>query len=79
MPAYSNINLTELRRERQRELYTECTRRTDLVRYGQWISGYNWNWKYHAPEGTDFPARLAVYPIPAVVIKDNGYTQNPGW
>lgn len=76
---YTTINLIELRNERQRELYTECTRRTDLVRYGLWVSGYNWNWKYHAPEGTDFPSRFVVYPLPSVVVTDNGYTQNPGY
>ena len=79
MDPYTNITMPELRNERQRELYTECTRRTDLVRYGTWISGYNWNWKYHAETGTDFPARFVVYPIPSVVVTDNGYTQNPGY
>lgn len=79
MAPYTTINLTELRNERQRELYTECTRRTDLVRYGLWVSGYNWNWKYHAPTGTDFPARMVVYPIPQIQVTNAGYVQNPGY
>ena len=76
---YPVINLTELQKERQRELYTECTRRTDLIRYGQWISGYTWSWKYHAKDGRDFPSNMNVYPIPATVVKNGGYTQNPGY
>lgn len=79
MPAYSSINLFELRNERQRELYTECTRRTDLIRYGLWISGYNWNWKNHTHDGSDFPANFNVYPMPTTVVNTNGYVQNPGY
>lgn len=76
---YSSITLAELRNERQRELYTECTRRTDLIRYGLWVSGYDWNWKYHAPTGTNFPSRFVVYPIPQIQVSNCGYTQNPGY
>ena len=79
MPAYASINLTELQRERQRELYTECTRRSDLIRYGKWISGYTWNWKYNTPNGTDFPSYFTVYALPTTVVTRNGYTQNPGY
>lgn len=79
MDPYTTINLTELRDERCRELYTECTRRTDLIRYGKWISGYTWNWKYKVAEGTDFPANFNVYALPNVVVERNGYTQNPGY
>ena len=78
-PYNTTITMAQIRDERQRELYTECVRRTDLVRYGNWISGYNWNWKYHAETGTDFPARFIVYPLPSVVVTNNGYTQNPGY
>ena len=79
MPTYSSITLEELQNERQRELYTECTRRTDLIRYGKWISGYNWNWKNHAKNGRDFPATFNVYPLPTTVVNVNGYVQNPGY
>lgn len=79
MPAYDNINLPELQRERQRELYTECTRRTDLVRYGKWVSGYTWNWKNNSKYGTDFPDYFTVYPLPSTVVTRNGYVQNPGF
>lgn len=79
MPAYASINLTELQAERCRELYTECTRRTDLIRYGLWISGYTWNWKNKVPSGADYPQNFNVYPLPATVVTTNGYTQNPGY
>ena len=79
MPAYTSITLEELQNERQRELYTECTRRTDLIRYGKWISGYTWNWKGHAKNGRDFPATFNVYPLPSTVVSINGYVQNPGY
>lgn len=76
---YTELSLQELRNERQRELYTECTRRTDLIRYGQWISGYTWNWKHGTPDGQDFSSNFNVYPIPTTIITVNGYVQNPGW
>lgn len=79
MPTYTSLNLNELRNERQRELYTECTRRTDLIRYGLWISGYTWNWKGGSASGHDFSSNFNVYPMPTTVVTINGYTQNPGW
>lgn len=75
----ASLTLDELRNERCRELYTECTRRTDLIRYGKWISGYTWNWKYGVKEGTDFPSYFNVYAIPNTVVERNGYKQNPGY
>lgn len=79
MEPYTSINLTELQNERQRELYTECTRRTDLIRYGKWISGYTWNWKNGVADGADFAERFIVYPLPTTVCVRNGYTQNPNY
>lgn len=79
MEPYASINLPELQNERQRELYTECIRRSDLIRYGKWISGYTWNWKYNVANGTDYPANFIVYPLPTTVVERNGYTQNPGY
>lgn len=77
---YTTINLTELYNERQRELYQECNRRTDLIRQNRWISGYTWNYKGTTNrQGIDYDARFVVYPIPSSVITRNGYTQNPGY
>ena len=79
MPAYDYITLQELQNERARELYTECTRRSDLIRYGKWISGYTWNWKGNVAGGTDFASNFTVYPLPSSVCARNGYEQNPGY
>ena len=73
------ITLQELQNERARELYTECTRRSDLIRYGKWISGYTWNWKGNVAGGTDFASNFTVYPLPSSVCARNGYEQNPGY
>lgn len=81
LTAWTAGQLTEesLQQERQRELYTEGLRRTDLVRYGKWVSGYTWNWKGMAAEGTDFPAHFNLYPLPSAVVSKAGYKQNPGY
>jgi hypothetical protein len=81
LEAWTSPELTQesLQAERQRELYTECTRRTDLVRYGKWVSGYNWNWKNNAKSGQDFDSSFALYPIPSQYVTLGGYKQNPGY
>lgn len=76
---YTSINLTELQEERCRELYTESTRRSDLIRYGKWVSGYTWAWKNNVREGADFPSYFNIYPLPSTTCARNGYTQNPGY
>lgn len=79
MPKYDVITLQELQEERCRELYCENVRRSDLIRYGKWISGYNWSWKNKQVNGGDFDARFVLYPLPSPVVSRNGYTQNPGY
>ena len=79
MLPYTSMDLSTLRGERTRELYTENVRRTDLIRYGQWISGYTWSWKGNVAEGADYSSNFNVYPIPTVQVTRNGYTQNPGY
>lgn len=68
-----------VRDERCRELYCENTRRTDLIRYGLWESGYNWEWKNGMLNGSDLPAYTKLYPIPSRVLGTSGYKQNPGY
>lgn len=76
---WTDVNLEGIYDERCRELYTECTRRTDLIRANKWVSGYTWNWKGQVKEGTDLPATSVLYPLPAAVVQQTGYTQNPGY
>lgn len=75
----TDLSLQSLQQERQRELYTECTRRTDLIRYGKWISGYNWAWKNNVRNGADLPAYYNLYPLPESIVSLAGYKQNPGY
>ena len=79
MDPFTEINLATLQDERTRELYTENVRRTDLIRYGKWVSGYTWSWKGNVQQGTDYASNFNVYPIPLVQVTSNGYTQNPGY
>lgn len=74
-----NLTLETLQDERCRELYLEGTRRTDLIRYGKWISGYTWNWKGGVANGRDFSSNFNLYPLPAAVVTQAGYRQNPGY
>ena len=87
--AYSNntgdINATQLTLgflldERARELYSECHRRTDLIRFGKFTSGYNWPWKGNAAQGQDVPAFRTLFPLPDTELGVNpNLVQNPGY
>lgn len=79
MTPYTVLTLTELQDERARELYTESTRRTDLIRYGKWLTNYNWSWKNNHRNGGDFVPSFIVYPLPSTIASRNGYVQNPGY
>ncbi len=67
--------------ERARELLWECTRRTDLVRFGRFSqSTYLWPWKGGVPEGRSTDLKFNVYPIPASDLGANPkLKQNPGY
>lgn len=75
----SQLTKESLQQERQRELYTEGLRRTDLIRYNKWISGYTWNWKNNQAEGADFNPDFILYPLPSAVCVQAGYKQNQGY
>ena len=67
--------------ERARELYWECHRRTDLIRFGRFTdTDYLWQWKGGVFEGTAVPSFRDIYPIPATDIGANpNLTQNPDY
>lgn len=75
----ADFTLENLQKERARELYTENCRRTDLIRYGKWCSGYNWSWKNNVRYGADFPSTYNLYPLPSSIVAQTGYKQNPGY
>lgn len=62
----ATLSLETLLDERGRELYWECHRRTDLVRFGQFTDGtYKWAWKGGVKEGAATAAFRNIFPIPA--------------
>jgi hypothetical protein len=77
----SQLDLNFLLDERGRELYWECHRRTDLIRFGQFTNGtYVWEWKGNTPNGTQVPTYRDLYPIPINDLNANpNLVQNPGY
>ncbi len=67
--------------ERARELYWECHRRTDLIRFGKFSNTtYLWEWKGGIKEGASTSSHLDLFPIPSSDIGANpNLTQNPGY
>ncbi len=81
-----NINVSQLTLdfildERARELFWECHRRTDLIRFGRFSeSTYVWPWKGNNPKGESRPKFYDVFPIPASDIGANpNLKQNTGY
>lgn len=67
--------------ERSRELYMECHRRQDLIRFGKYTGGsYLWQWKGNSQNGSPISDHLAVFPIPDRARSANPtLVQNPGY
>ena len=79
--APNDLTLDVILDERARELYWECHRRTDLVRFGQLTDGtYKWAWKGGVKEGASVPSYRNIFPIPAADLGANpGLRQNTGY
>ena len=77
----AEMNLDLLLDERARELYLECSRRTDLVRFGQFTDGtYKWAWKGGVKDGVAVPKFRDIYPIPSADLGANpNLRQNDGY
>ncbi|MBB3700840.1 RagB/SusD family nutrient uptake outer membrane protein [Flammeovirga yaeyamensis] len=66
--------------ERARELYWECHRRTDLIRWGQYTSGANWQYKGGTVNGTSVADYHRLMPIPSSDLNANpNLKQNEGY
>ena len=67
--------------ERARELFWECFRRTDLIRYNQFTgSNYLWEWKGGVKAGRGVSSHFNLYPLPASDVNANtNLSQNPGY
>ncbi|HEY4540528.1 MAG TPA: RagB/SusD family nutrient uptake outer membrane protein [Faecalibacter sp.] len=76
----AELSLDFILDERARELYWEGTRRTDLIRFNKFVSGYNWPFKGDVPGGTTVSDIRKLFPIPVNIIAINpNLTQNPGY
>jgi hypothetical protein len=78
---YSSLVLNDFIDERARELNWECTRRTDLIRFGLFTSStYVWPFKGGDAAGLGVDDKYNLYPIPTsdIVLNPN-LQQNPGY
>jgi hypothetical protein len=65
--------------ERARELYWECSRRTDLIRFGKFTTAsYLWQWKGGTKDGKAVDSKYNIYPIPTsdLTANPNLYNEN---
>ena len=80
IPAVSTLSLDEILDERARELYQECWRRNDLIRFNKFTSGYTWQWKGEVQDGRDVDSYRTLFPIPDSDRQANSkLQQNPGY
>lgn len=76
----TSITLQDILDERGRELYWEAQRRTDLIRFGKFSTGYNWAWKGGAQNGKDIDKKYEVFPISTRHLTGNSsLVQNTGY
>lgn len=77
----TSYTLSDILNERQRELYWEGFRRTDLIRFGEFTSSnLLWPWKGGISGGIGVDAHFALYPIPSTeIISNTNLKQNPGY
>jgi starch-binding outer membrane protein, SusD/RagB family len=67
-----DLTLNFILDERGRELHWEGYRRTDLIRFNKYLSGYNWPWKGGVSSaGNDLDPKYKLYPIPATDLTSN--------
>jgi hypothetical protein len=68
----NSLDLQLLLDERARELYWECFRRTDLIRYGLFTTAdYLWEWKGGVLSGRPVDSHFNLYPLPSSDLQAN--------
>lgn len=76
----AQLDLDFILDERARELYLECSRRTDLIRYGRFTGGdYIWQWKGGILDGKSTDAKYNIYPIPTAELSANPNLTNENY
>jgi len=77
----SGLTLDFILEERGRELFWECHRRTDLIRFGKFSGGDKiWQWKGDVQNGAATSSFRNLMPIPATAIQANPtLKQNTGY
>ena len=79
-PALASVELSDILNERGRELYWEGHRRTDLIRFKKYTTGYIWPFKGGVKEGKDIEAFRTLFPLPNTdLVANPGLKQNPGY
>jgi hypothetical protein len=77
----ASLTLPYIIAERGRELFWECLRRTDLIRFGMFTTNtYLWAWKGGVRGGTAVDPKYNLFPIPSTDLSSNpNLKQNPGY
>lgn len=76
----ADMNLEFFIDERGRELYLECVRRTDLVRFNMFTTDrYLWEWKGGVAGGRAVDSHFNHFPIPASELSANPNLKNIGY
>lgn len=80
LATFNGDGLQDVLDERGRELYWEGQRRTDLIRFNKYVSGYNWPFKGGVAAGRDVESFRVLFPLPTSdIVANPNLKQNTGY